>query len=109
MPQNAGIEKGIGIRKRYCIFLNDFSSAILSPKDIDFASMGILWGSKSPAATELSVEIDCQKVHFLCMKHLSLVILLALAPLSWGVDGDANFYQFALSDNKNFYMTSVSG
>ena len=45
----------------------------------------------------------------LCMKYLITTILLALAPLSWGVDGDANFYQFALSDNKNFYMTSVSG
>ena len=43
------------------------------------------------------------------MGHRCIIILLALAPLSWGVDDDANFYQFALSDNKNFYMTSVSG
>ena len=44
------------------------------------------------------------------MGHRCIIIQLILAaPLSWGVDGDANFYQFALSDNKNFYMTSVSG
>jgi hypothetical protein len=48
-------------------------------------------------------------VHVCGMKHLTLVVLLALTPLSWGVEGDANLYQFALSDNKNFYMTSVSG
>ena len=83
MPQNAGIKKGILIRKRYCIFLNDFSSAILSPKDIDFASMGILGGSKSPAATELSVEIDRQKAHFLCMKYLITTILLVFASLNF--------------------------
>ena len=46
--------------------------------------MGILRGSNPLADIEPSVEIDRQKAHFLCMKHLTLVILLALAPLSWG-------------------------
>ena len=82
-PKNAGIKKGIAIRKKYCIFLNDFSETMVYSKDIDFASLGMLRGSKPPADTELSVEIDRQKAHFFCMKYLITTILLVFASLSF--------------------------
>ena len=40
--------------------------------------MGILRGSNPLADIEPSVEIDREKAHFLCMKHLTLVVLLFL-------------------------------